>query len=121
MGRQVDQGTRHESAIVSIARAMGRKAERLAKTGTKHEADVRIEGTEMLPAIAWKRYVHTAGKRRRTVNMVVLRQQDFWKLIDKDTEADYGFFVQAKAAEKVSVSAILEGLITWIRNQQPSR
>ncbi len=115
MGKQVDQGTRQESRIVKVAKSIGRNAERLAKRGQKHEADVRIDGLHMRPLLAWENWVKPkSGKRRRAVRMVVMYEDDFWKMVDMDTHTDVGWYVQAKSTQTLSVRKILEGLKDWV-------
>lgn len=115
MGKQVEQSTRYESRIVSHARAVGRLSRRYPKTGTKHEADVIIEGQHMRPAVAWERWVgkKSAG-RRRAVRMVTITENHFEELLDKDAQELYGYYVQCKSTQAGSLYAWLEGLIGWI-------
>ena len=119
MGTQVSQGTRWESRIVAGALLADRRATRLAKTGTKHEADVRIGGKNKRPVIAWERGV---GKkidgRRRAVRMVVITEQHFYELLDKDTFAEYGYWMQNKSTQNLNLSETMEGLEQWIENNK---
>src|SRR3990167_235828 len=116
MGNATDQGTRHESALPTRATLLGRSAQRNAKRGQAHESDVTVAGGEMLPVVAWKNYLK-AGARRKSVRMVVMLEDDFWKLVALDTRAQYGYEIQAKATQNLGVSAILRGLIEWMRTQ----
>lgn len=116
MGRQTDQGTRHESALRTRAMMLGRSAQRNAKRGQAHESDVTVTGTEMLPVVAWKNYLK-GGARRKAVRMVVMLEDDFWKLVALDTRAQYGYEIQAKATQTLGVRAILSGLIEWMKTQ----
>lgn len=114
MGKQTKQGTEWETEIVRKANAHARGAERIAKQGVKHEPDVRVWGSKYLPVVFWKNWVKRSGKRRRSVRMVALLEEDFWKLVDKDDTGEYGFLVQAKSTQTLSVRATLEGLVAAI-------
>jgi hypothetical protein len=113
MGKQTAQGTKWETRIVKTAARHGRTAERLAKRGIKGEPDVRIDGRRKLPVVFWENWVKRQG-RRRGVRMVTLLEEDFWKLVDKDDENVYGFYVQAKSTQTLGVRAVLERLIEAI-------
>lgn len=108
MGKQTDQGTRWETRIVTGAR-LSRPAYRLAKTGKKHEPDVKIPGVHMFPAVAWERWT-TAGSRRKATRMVVLTEENFYLLLGLDKDQKYGYYVQCKSTQAGSLSAWLEGL-----------
>lgn len=114
MSKQMAQGTRWESRIVTQAWQHLRYGERLAKRGIKGEPDVRVEGEQYLPIVAWENWVKTNG-RRRAVRMVTMLEEDFWKLVDKDYEREYGYLVQAKSAQAISVRVVLENLIEAIK------
>ena len=101
-----------------------RPATRLAKTGVKHEADVKISGIKMRPAVAWERWVGKMGddrNRRRAVRMVTITEAHFFELISKDEQAEYGYWVQCKSTQTLSLSNILEGLIKWQKNHNDQR
>lgn len=112
MGKQVDQGTRWESAIVTRARAIGRTATRTPKTGKKNEPDLIIDGEHRLPVVFWENWIKR-NHRRRAVRMVVMNEADFWKLLDLDKDETYGILGQAKSTQALSVRAVLAGLVTW--------
>jgi len=114
LSKAVDQGTRFETHIVTRANTLGRKARRTAKAGQKDEPDVVIEGIDMRPVLFWKNMVVTGG-RRKSVSMVVLREQDYWDLL---ATSKLGFVVQAKATQKLSVRATLLGLVEWMRTHE---
>jgi len=69
----------------------------------------------MLPVVAWKCYV-PGDTRRKTLSMVVLQEEDFWKLYALDEQEKYGLYIQSKASQRIGVYAILKGLIDWTRN-----
>jgi hypothetical protein len=115
MGKQTDQGTRLETHIRKGAESQGRTARRLAKTGRAHEADVQIEGRDMRPAVAWKSYRQTGGVKRSTLSMVIITEDDFFILLGQDTDHQLGWWIQCKATQRLSVPAILAGLMGWIR------
>ncbi len=116
MGEQTAQGTRWESRIVKGAESSGRKARRLAKTGVKNEADVRIPGFNMRPAIAWERWVGRKSKgKRRAVRMVAVTEEHYYELLARDERAEYGYWIQCKSTQSLSMSATMEGLETWIQ------
>ena len=114
MAKPTDQGTRWESTLRTRAMMLGRSAQRNAKRGQAHESDVTVAGTEMLPVVAWKNYLK-GGARRKAVRMVVLLEDDFWKLVALDTRAQYGYEIQAKATERLGVQHTLLGLLRWMR------
>lgn len=97
------------------AKRIGRVAERLAKRGIKGEPDLRIGGKALLPALAWENWIKRPGKKRRSVRLVVLLEEDFWKLLDKDKYGDYGYLVQAKSTQALSVRTVMEELIEAIQ------
>lgn len=110
------QGTPYESHIRKVAETLGRSARRRALSATKHEPDVEIDGSEeTLPALFWKHY-QPGNTRRKTSSYVVLREQDFWKLMALDDQEQYAWLIQAKAAQRVSVAGIMQGLIGWMKN-----
>ena len=115
MSKQVDQGTRHESHIVSELGSLGYTARRLAKTGRKHEPDIEIVGETMLPLLWWKRYLVSPGKKRRETSTVVVMSEDtFKKIVDRLPDGEYGYYIQAKASQKESVTTLLKGLTEWM-------
>ena len=115
MGEQTAQGTRWESRIVKGAGTSGRKARRLAKTGVKNEADVKIPGTNMRPAVAWERWVGKKGKgKRRAIRMVAITEAHYYELLTRDERAEYGYWIQCKSTQALSLSATMIGLETWI-------
>ena len=114
MSKQMDQGTRNERRIVDAATKHGRFAERLAKRGIKGEPDVRVTGKRYLPAVFWENWIKRHGQRRRAVRMVTLLESDYWKMVDKDENHEYGYLVQAKSTQTLSVRAVLENLIEAI-------
>lgn len=71
----------------------------------------------MRPAVAWKWYRKTGGKKRSALRMVVLLEEDYWRLVEKDTDHEIGWLIQAKARERLSVAATLEGVLSWAREQ----
>jgi hypothetical protein len=116
MGKQTAQGTSYESHLRNRAISHSRTARRLAKTGQAHEADVEIEGQVMRPAVAWKHMRPTGGGvRRNSLRTVTILEEDWWNLIALDTEHKYGWQIQAKCTQRANVSAILSGLIGWMR------
>lgn len=115
MGKATAQGTAWESHLRKRAAALGRTARRLAKTAIKHEPDVEVEGVDMLPILAWKHY-QPGDNRRKTTRIIAMQEDDFWKLYALDTQEQYGLYVQAKAAQRISVSAILKGLVNWMKH-----
>ena len=115
MGEQTAQGTRWESRIAKGAGTSGRKARRLAKTGVKNEADVAISGINKRPAIAWERWVGKKGKgKRRAVRMVAITEEHYYELLTRDERAEYGYWIQCKSTQALSLSATMIGLETWI-------
>ena len=119
MGKQIAQGTRNETRIVNLALDQGRQAFRLPKTNTKHEADVVIKGTQMRPAVTWERWIGKKGDgRRHAVRMVGLTEEHWIELLGEDTEVCYGYWVQCKSTQALSMSTVLEGLISWIRERR---
>ena len=114
MAKPTDQGTRWESTLRTRAMMLGRSAQRNAKRGQAHESDVTVTGTEMLPVVAWKNYLK-GGARRKAVRMVVMLEDDFWKLVALDTRARYGYEIQAKATQNLGVRATLEGIVAWTK------
>ena len=123
MGKQTAQGTRWESRIVNgVKMRTTRPASRLAKAGQKDEADVRIPGIKMRPMVAWERWVGKKGddrNRRRAVRMVTITEAHFFELIDKDEKAEYGYWVQCKSTQSLSLSRTMEGLQTWVSKNTP--
>lgn len=118
MGKQTAQGTRHETRLVGRIATAGREGVRQAKAGQKNEADVRISGFPMRPAVAWERWIGKKNDgRRRAVRMVTITEEHFIELLDADEDACYGYWVQCKSAQTISMSAVLEGLINWIRER----
>lgn len=121
MGKQVNQGTRWESRIVSQAQAAGRNAMRLPKTGKKNEPDVFIAGKNRRPMVAWEKWIGKKGKgRRRARRMIILTEEHFKELLALDTEARYGYFVQAKSTQAGSINNWIEGLIERLREDGDS-
>ena len=115
MGEQTAQGTRWESRIVKGAGTSGRKARRLAKTGVKNEADVAIAGINKRPAIAWERWVGKKSKgKRRAVRMVAITEEHFYELLKVQKVPVYGYWIQCKSTQALSLSATMKGLETWI-------
>lgn len=116
----VQQSTRWESRIVAGAQAAGREhATRLPKTGIKHEPDVLIPGRHKLPAVAWERWIGKKKEgRRRAVRMVAIPEEAFNKLLDNDTDHEYGWYVQCKSTQSGSLSSWLEGIIGWVQDRK---
>lgn len=118
MGKQTAQGTRHETRLVGRVMMADRGAIRLAKAGQKHEADIRIYGASMRPAVAWERWIGKKNDgRRRAVRMVTITEDHFIELLDASDDACYGYWVQCKSTQSLSLSATLEGLINWIQER----
>lgn len=118
MGKQVDQGTRWESRLVTNAQAAGKAASRLPKTGIKNEPDIQIRGLEMHPAVAVEHWIKDPGKKkRRAVRYVAVPEKIFYQLLDKDTDHDVGYWIQAKSRQQVSVRTVLEGLLEWMKGK----
>ena len=116
MGKQTAQGTSYESHLRNRALLVGRSARRTAKAGQAHEPDVVIEGAWRRPAVAWKHMRPTPGGVRRTsLSTVTILEEDFFRLIEMDTDAAMGWLIQAKCTQRLSVSAIMSGLTEWIR------
>ena len=114
MGKQTDQGTRYETHIRTQATLVGRVAQRNAKRGQAHESDVTVAGQTYLPVVAWKNYLK-GEQRRKSVRMVVMLEDDWWKLVALDTRAQYGYEIQAKATQVLGVRATLEGIVAWTK------
>lgn len=117
MGKQVAQGTRLESRIRTDAIQHGRKAQRTARTGRKHEADVLIAGSgKTLPAVVWQHMrPSNGGNKRVSTTMVVMDYQDWLSLLDSDQEAEFGWAIQAKSTQRLAVSTIFRGLKDWLK------
>ncbi len=116
MGKQVNQGTRWESRIVTGAKKVGRAAMRLPKTGIKDEPDLTIRGDTMFPAVAVEHWMVEPGKKRRRAVRYVAVPEDAWqKILDMDEGHSVGFWVQAKSRQQVSVRSVLEGLADWMK------
>lgn len=116
MGKQVAQGTAHETHLRKHAAALGRTARRTAKAGQANEADVIIEGTEIRPAVAWKHMRTTEGhKKRSSLRTVTILEEDWFRLMEMDTAHTLGWAIQAKATQRLNVSAILSGLMEWMK------
>lgn len=113
MGKQVAQGTRWESTIRTAFGSSGATARRNAKTGQKHEADVTVEGDNMLPLVAWKHYA-PAGSRRKTLPLYIVGADDFHRIFDALPRGMFGFHIQAKATQRLSVPAVYAGLRDWV-------
>lgn len=115
MGKQVAQGTAYETHLRKRAENIGRTARRTAKAGQAHEADVIVDGTEMRPVVAWKHMRPTEGSRRSSLRTVTILEDDFWRMVEMDTDHRLGWAIQAKATQRLNVSAILSGLIGWMK------
>lgn len=117
MSKPVDQGTRFESRIVTRAKEVGREhARREPKTGTKHEPDVYIPGSRKRAVVAWENWKKEDGKKRRTARrMVTLTEQHFFELLANDTDAQFGYHVQCKSTQALSLRTILDGLLEWMK------
>ena len=121
MSKQVEQSTRFETRTVMLAREAGRiGARREPKTGIKHEPDVFIPGREMHAALTWENWVKaqtSKGLRRRAVRMVVISEEHFNELLALDLHRRYGYHVQCKSTQVLSVRSIFEGLVAWIKER----
>lgn len=120
MGKQVAQGTRYESRIREKARQVNRDAMRLPKTGKKMEPDVFIPGANRRAAVAWESWHRPDPPawgpypRRTARRMVTITEEHFFELLAQDTESNFGYWVQCKSSERLSMRTILDGLLTWI-------
>lgn len=115
MGKQVAQGTAWESTIRTAFGSTGAIARRNAKTGRKHEADVTVEGIQMLPLVAWKHY-SPAGSRRKTLALYIVSAEDFHRMYRELPGGEFGFHIQAKATQRLSVPAVYAGLKEWVKH-----
>lgn len=69
----------------------------------------------MVAVVAWKHYA-PAGSRRKTLPLVILGFDDFLALCRELPPGRFGFHIQAKATQRLSVPAIYEGLREWVKN-----
>lgn len=89
--------------------------------GLEHKA-----GTQLL-AVAWKRLLPQRGNTRRTPlgarDMVCMELADFGRLLEwayrDKPKGDITIWIQAKAAERVSISKELAGLREWWETKGP--
>ena len=51
--------------------------------------------------------------------MVTITEAHFFELIDKDEKAEYGYWVQCKSTQSLSLSRTMEGLQTWVSKNTP--
>ncbi len=116
MSKQVEQSTRFETRTVKYAWLAGRAmSRREPKTGIKHEPDVFIPGLTMRAALTWENWIKTPGnKKRRAVRMVVIEESHWFELMALDKERVFGYHVQCKSTQALSVRTILEGLLGWM-------
>ena len=123
MSKQVEQSTRFETRTVTLARQTGRLgARREPKTGIKHEPDVFIPGREMRAALTWENWSRggsTRGinQRRTATRMVVISEEHFNELLALDLHRRYGYHVQCKSTQALSVRLIFEGLVVWMKER----
>jgi hypothetical protein len=117
MGKQTAQGTAYETHLRTCATQQGRTARRTAKAGQAHEADVIIEGADMRPAVAWKHMIPNGGQKRSSLRTVTILEDDWFRLLGLDAEHTIGWYVQAKCTQRLSVSAIMRGLMQWMRSR----
>lgn len=110
MGKNKDQGTWWESFIRDTFIAAGRFSRRLEEGGKNDLGDVYVEGhhgfgkEDVRVALAWRRFLPTKGKRRRTQHVVVLHFDDFVELAK---QAHYAWIIEAKASQAESVTTVL--------------
>ena len=74
-----------------------------------------MDGDEMLPLVAWKAYT-PAGSRRKTLPLYILHADDFHRMYRELAPGRFGFHIQAKATQRLSVPSIYQGLRDWMRN-----
>ena len=119
MSKQVEQSTRFETRTVHLAQRVGRLgARREPKTGIKHEPDVFIPGEKKRAALAWENWVKTDGHaKRRAARMVVISEEHWFELMALDRHQRFGYYVQNKSTQKLSVRHIFEGLLTWMEGR----
>jgi hypothetical protein len=73
----------------------------------------------MRPAIAWEKWIGKKGDgRRRAVRMVTIPEEHFNELLDLDGEARFGYYVQAKSRQSLSLYVMMEGLVNWMKEKQ---
>jgi len=117
------QGPQWEADIVKDMNKQYRHAERIDKSGERGRSDIRVDApiqdggyppTLLAPVfLAWKRYFK-GGKRRRSEKVVVMSYDD-WKRVMGYYPS--GFWVEAKAAQAVSVTTVLAKAIKKVREQ----
>ena len=70
----------------------------------------------MRPAVAWKVYYPSqAGNKRRSLRLVILEEDDFIRMLGQDGDGVLGWYIQAKAAQRISVKAEMLGLREWMK------
>ncbi len=121
MSKNKNQGTRFESALVTLANAYGLNTRRIAEGGIYDRGDVEIKGKyggpggEPIVALAWKRLVNKGGGKRMPDGepvVVVLNLHDFLSLLGL---AEVSAVIECKAAERLNVTRSLHKAIVKAR------
>lgn len=121
------QSTEWESSLVSLGQGLGFEADRYPLRGQAGEPDLYWRsgpGTgRAVPVLAWKRLVGVKREGRRKPlgvrDVIVLTPEDFAYLAERAAINGYYLF-QAKAAQQISVTKVLGGLIAWCKKHRPS-
>ncbi len=111
------QGPKWEADLVGIMRKLGREAKRIDKSGERGVSDIRVGvgGPNVPVFLAWKRYLGAKAQGRRTTRTVVVMDLDTWIDLLR-AAACHDFYIEAKATQTLSVTAVLDEAIDKVRN-----
>jgi hypothetical protein len=56
-------------------------------------------------------------KKRSSLHTVTILEEDWFRMMALDTEHVLGWAVQAKATQRLNVSATISGLMSWMKEQ----